>query len=274
MTLTRPLRALRTHAKQSDQLAHTTTRKQQHQYQRRRNKLAHFTVIKDGGQQLYIATKFDTFSYELIDGVQVETVITAESKVQNMLQAGESYLVGAYPITQFKIVDGLPVELTASEQEERLPPKKPNAKKMFYNLTANLSAAGTPTIDALPNAENWTQVDAVNAINQAAGRARFRNVSQGTLVNEEYQLTANQVQAWRTAGSPANDVPPTLSSWATASGMSTELAAQNIEATAAAYNSALESIRDTRLNGNAAVNAASSDFATVAQTYIDTLDAL
>lgn len=235
--------------------------------------MAHFTVIKDG-IQLYIATKHDDVSYELVDGLQVKSTVTAESKIQNMLQAGESYLVGAYPVTQFKIVNGEPVELTEQEQAERQPPKKPNPKQLVYNLSENLAIAGLPTTDNLPKVINWSKADAKNAIDQASGRARTRFVSQGNLQDMEYQLAERQVSEWRSAGSPENDIPDSLNVWATASGMTVELAAQNIETTAAQWQAALLGIRSLRLLGKAAVEAEQGDYIATAQTYISQLDAL
>lgn len=116
-------------------------------------------------------------------------------------------------------------------------------------------------------------------IDAAAGDARQRFVSTGTLIDMEYKLAQEQTKAWRDAGSPAEDVPDAITSWAAAAGMTDEQAAADIEATATAWEQVLIAVRQIRLAGKAAVDAATDqgtadDMATIAQPFIDQLDAL
>lgn len=120
---------------------------------------------------------------------------------------------------------------------------------------------------------------AKRAIDDAAGAARQRFVSTGTLIDMEYKLAQEQTAAWRAAGSPADNVPDAITSWAAAAGMTDEEAAADIEATAIAWEQVLIGVRQIRLAGKAAVDAAADqgtadDMMNVAQPYIDQLDAL
>lgn len=120
---------------------------------------------------------------------------------------------------------------------------------------------------------------AKSSIDSAAGNARQRFVSTGTLIDMEYKLAQEQTKAWREAGSPANNVPDAITSWAAAAGMTDEEAAADIEATANAWEQVLIAVRQIRLAGKAAVDAAADqgtadDMMNVAQPYIDQLDAL
>lgn len=117
------------------------------------------------------------------------------------------------------------------------------------------------------------------AIDTAAGNARQRYVSVGQMVEEEYRLALNQTKEWRAAGSPPDSVPDSISGWATAKGITDEAAATDIEQTAAYWDSVLLTIRQIRLSGKAAVDAAvdlgtHDDMMNVAQPYIDQLDAM
>lgn len=126
----------------------------------------------------------------------------------------------------------------------------------------------------VPAAER--RATAKRAIDTAAGSARARYVSAGQLVEEEYRLALQQTQAWRDAGSPAGQVPAAIQDWADAAGITAEQAATSIEQTAAAWESVLLQIRQVRLAGKAAVDAAgdADDFAAIAQPFIDQLGAM
>lgn len=141
------------------------------------------------------------------------------------------------------------------------------------DLERELNFAGVDLPQQREKIKHLSKQACVDLINQAAGRARNRAVSQGTLIWEEYQLAITQVNKWREDGSPTQ-APSTIECWATASGLTNELAAQSIEQAALDYIAILEDTRQSRLIGGAAVNAAAEDFAVVAQTYIDYLDAL
>lgn len=111
-------------------------------------------------------------------------------------------------------------------------------------------------------------------IDVASGEARFRFVSAGNLVEEEYRLAKQQVLQWRKDGSPSESVPDSIRSWAAVSGITDEDAAQSIEQTAIAWESVLMTVREIRLSGKAAIDSAAdnSDFNGIAQIYIDQLE--
>lgn len=119
------------------------------------------------------------------------------------------------------------------------------------------------------------RVKAKSAIDTAAGSARQRFVSAGQLIEEEYRLALQQVQAWRAAGSPAEDVPAAITGWIGATSMTAEQAAVDIEQTAAAWEQALLQIRSLRLEGKAMVDAAADDateITTIAGSYVQKLN--
>jgi hypothetical protein len=232
-----------------------------------------FTILKNGVQNRIIVKRDKTIVVD-VEGQPQNALYTAEQQAQDQLDTDETYLVGAYPSSDFKIVNGEAVPLSEAEYTQLNMPEQFGADVLVDTLASQVSAAGLPTVATLPPASAWTKTDAKNSIDLAAGRARFRQVSDGTLINDEYQLTINQVKAWRDASSPSGAVPATISSWATAANLSAELAAQSIETTASTYETALENIRDTRLMGKAAVDAETGDFIAVANTYIATLDAI
>src|SRR5690606_7318866 len=117
---------------------------------------------------------------------------------------------------------------------------------------------------------------AKDAIDAAAGDARRAFVSVGWGVEEEYRLAKQQADEWVAAGKPANDVPPAVAVWAQARGWTAEQAAQDILDTEAAWMSALSAIRQARLLGKAAVDAApdNADFDAVARPFIAQLAAI
>lgn len=117
---------------------------------------------------------------------------------------------------------------------------------------------------------------AKDSIDAAAGDARRAFVSVGWGVEEEYRLAKQQADEWVAAGKPANDVPPAVAVWAQARGWTAEQAAQDILDTEAAWMSALAAIRQARLLGKAAVDAAAddADFDAVAGPYIAQMEAI
>lgn len=123
----------------------------------------------------------------------------------------------------------------------------------------------------VPAGKRRTQAKA--AIDAAAGAARYRFVSDGQLIEEEYRLTLQEVIAWRSAGSPTDEIPQSLQSWMDAAAIDAEAAASSIEQTAQTWDAVLLSIRQTRLAGKAAVDAADdqADFDAMAQAVIDQL---
>lgn len=73
----------------------------------------------------------------------------------------------------------------------------------------------------------------------------------------EYQQANTDAQAFKAAGY-AGTVPTTVACWSTASGMTNQAAADNIIATAAAWVTVLENIREARLVGKSNVNKATT----------------
>jgi hypothetical protein len=73
----------------------------------------------------------------------------------------------------------------------------------------------------------------------------------------EYQQANADAQAFKAAGYTGT-VPATIACWVTASGMTTQAATDNIIATAAAWISVLENIREARLIGKKNVNTATN----------------
>jgi hypothetical protein len=209
--------------------------------------------------------------FSVIKNGQINRVVTCPSNdIESQLVDGESYILGGYDPLLFELVNALPILRQAPLQKY----KKPSALRALREYTTCMANSGFDSEYVLASSEAWTKEDAKKAIDLAAGKARFSNVSSGTLIGDEYQLTINQVTAWRNADSPINAVPLTIQSWANATGLTAELAAQNIESTAAAYETTLANIRDIRLTGKAAVEAETGDFVAVAKTYIDQLNAI
>ena len=119
-----------------------------------------------------------------------------------------------------------------------------------------------------------TKQDAKGSIDLSAGEARSRFIAQGSQVVEEYRLASTETKAWRDAGSPSGAVPASITLWATADGLTDEQAAAAIETAESNLDLLLLTIRGIRLSGKAAVENATDNYDTVAQTYIDQLDAI
>lgn len=175
-----------------------------------------------------------------------------------------------------KISASIPLSAKKITQAEYLTLLKGQSEgKKIQAGTNGLPVLAEPEIMSFPDRKNKAKA----AIDGAAGASRQRFVSTGTLIDMEYKLAQEQTKAWRAAGSPANDVPESITSWAAAAGMTDEEAAADIEATAIAWEQVLIAVREIRLAGKAAVDAAADqgtadDMANVAQPYIDQLDAL
>ena len=153
---------------------------------------------------------------------------------------------------------------------------QPNAQIGFiavdFAIAGQISQGDGTFVDPLP--VPVTKEEANNGIEIASGAARSRFIATGDLIVEEYRLAATETKAWRAAGSPADNVPSSISSWAVAEGMTNEQSAADIEASEANLDALLLTIRAIRLAGKAAVNAATADYEVVAQGYIDQLDAI
>lgn len=127
-----------------------------------------------------------------------------------------------------------------------------------------------------PPAPEPRSVEELHAdIDRAAGDARERFVSPGYLVDQEYKRAEEAARSFAAAGYPESDVPSAVSSWASAKSWTAQQAADDIIATADYWYGAIDQIREIRLAGKAAVQAATSEQReATAQQYIDQLNAL
>ena len=146
---------------------------------------------------------------------------------------------------------------------------EPTEENLQAVLDEAAAQADTPIV--IPAAERRSA--AKTQLDQMAGRVRASFVSAGSLVEEEYRLALQHTQAWRAAGSPADEVPAAIHDWATAAGMNNEQAATAIEQTSAAWEGTLLNIRKLRLEGKAAIDngADDADFDALAQPYLQQL---
>ena len=119
-----------------------------------------------------------------------------------------------------------------------------------------------------------SDADALALVGEAEAKAKSTEGENTALIQIAKSNAERQVKEWRAASSPENDVPQSLSVWATASGLTVEMAAQNIESTALQWQAALLGIRSLRLLGKAAVDAEQVDFTTTANNYINQLNAV
>jgi hypothetical protein len=219
--------------------------------------MANFTIIKDD---------------------EIKRVISLPSdNIDSQLRDGETAIRGAYPEKYYKIVNGEPLMRSESETLEQIKKSKKHRINPNHNaimLAKDLAVLGYSSQMSLPDTDQWTIDDAKYAIDLAAGKARFKLMSAGTLLNEEYQLTLNELNQWIDIGSPETDVPETLQSWVDASGMSLQEAAQNIEDMNNLFTSSLKTIRRIRLAGKAKLTPDSSDFHVLALATIQELENL
>lgn len=116
-------------------------------------------------------------------------------------------------------------------------------------------------LDVLRQAEllELLKGDLCRAIDAAADAARLA-IAGDPLRVTEYERAAAESQVYKDAGY-SGTVPPTVKSWAEAKRWSSQQAADNILAEAAAWNQALYSIRDMRLKGKEAVRQSADEAA-------------
>ena len=141
---------------------------------------------------------------------------------------------------------------------EAVDPVRPDER--FNLITENddgsLSIVAKP-LDALTKGVYKNQID------QACGAKRAAVVSLGEYIAEEYRLAYDDALAYK-AAAYTGTVPSGVQSWATASGMTANVAADDIIATRTTYMSLLDAIRAIRLAGKAAVDAATTPDAILA----------
>jgi hypothetical protein len=223
-----------------------------------------FTTIRDGQFAQVVSTRDRE-----INGV----FTTAREQFEALLQEGETYIDGGYSRTEYKLVDGQPVELSAEERTQ--PPKPPSASKLMMMLAKDVKKSGISTTMTIENnLDNWTKDDAVEAIYQVAGRARARNIAPGYLIEQEYQRLIVLVDKWITQGSDVNQVPAMLQSYATHSHQTLSDAANTIVQASLDYDDLLARIYDKRHEAMAVINTATDNFYDVAKPFINQLEGM
>lgn len=215
-------------------------------------------------------------TYTLISNDKIlRRVKCSADNLPHQLAAGETAIEGIFTQKSHKVVGGVLVELSPAEIDA-LPPRhaliEKTNRQLILHLIEQLEMSGFTiplNVDVIK-----TKLDALKAIDLAAGRARFRIASSGVFVDQEYLLAEQAVKQWRLEGNPTENVPDELQSWVDASGFTLEDAAQDIEYNAIGFKYMFAMIRRARLTGKAAIQAANAGFSVIAQTYIDQLDAL
>lgn len=97
---------------------------------------------------------------------------------------------------------------------------------------------------------------AVMDIDKVADEVRYKFIGDAARI-KEYDTANQEAEAYKAAGY-SGDVPQSVKSWAEAKGWTGQSAADDILATAAAWNAVLYGIRDARLKGKELVRAAVS----------------
>ena len=178
---------------------------------------------------------------------------------------GCDYIEGAYPSSEFYLDDD-------GKPQFRDEPVLPVAGKdrRVEHLINELELQGYSVDLNLPDPTMWTKDDAIKAVNHAAGLARVKHFSPGGMQNEEYRLTIEQLINWRSAGSPADNIPRTLQSYIDSTGMTPEQAATAIEQANIRTTKAIEDIRDYRVKANTTIKACDDDsYVQIAFQFID-----
>ena len=93
-------------------------------------------------------------------------------------------------------------------------------------------------------------------IDTAAGNARAAFVSPGSYIDQEYLLAKQEASEWLANGKDEAAIPSSVQDHIDMFEVSAEAAAQEIVATAEAWETALRDIRNLRLGGKAAVSRA------------------
>ena len=209
--------------------------------------------------------------YTILSGGNLgRTIRCKPSIIQIQLAAGEVAIQGDYPPTLYKYEQGAPILLSEIEKPF-IPAIFKTEKQVLTDLIEQMEEGGFSV--AVHVEELTTKNVAKKAIDQAAGRARFRLVSPGTLIAEEYVLAEEEIKVWRAGGSQANAIPLCITDWIDSAGMTAEQAATDLETQAAAFKAVIMHIRNLRLKGKALVNSA-TDFKAVALSYINQIDSI
>lgn len=111
-------------------------------------------------------------------------------------------------------------------------------------------------------------------VDKAAGNARAAFVSPGSYIDQEYLLAKTEAADWLASGKDEADIPSSVSDHMAMFDVGAEAAAEEIVATAEAWEASLREIRQLRLGGKAAVSRAETieEAEKVAQQAIDHLN--
>jgi hypothetical protein len=208
--------------------------------------------------------------YTIVDAQNaiIKTVFVRDERLPLHVAAGQVAHMGKYDKMHF-IFTGTEFQIIA--QQPAIPLLMASSKVILNKLMRDLDTAGYVLPLQIENMNS--KAKAKSLIDQAAGRARFRLVSPGTLIAEEYVLSEQEIRNWRAAGSPAGAVPTCILDWPDSAGMTAEQAAQDLELQAAQFKAVIFMIRNLRLKGKALVDNA-VDYIPVADNYIAQLDSL
>jgi sucrose-6-phosphate hydrolase SacC (GH32 family) len=124
--------------------------------------------------------------------------------------------------------------------------------RCYLNVDTHHATNALPAADVL----NAAMAQLSDDIDTAAGNARAAFVSPGSYIDQEYLLAKQEAQAWLDNGKDANAIPSSVSDHMAMFEVGAEAAAQEIVATAEAWETALREIRQLRLGGKAAVQRA------------------
>ncbi|CAD5270073.1 conserved hypothetical protein [Halomonas sp. 59] len=127
-----------------------------------------------------------------------------------------------------------------------------NGKKYTCFSLDSLLSAGVPNAAILSACKEVLST----RIDTAAGNARAAFVSPGSYIDQEYLLAKQEAGEWLANGKDETAIPSSVSDHMAMFGVSAEAAAQEIVATAEAWETALRDIRNLRLGGKAAVQRA------------------
>lgn len=145
----------------------------------------------------------------------------------------------------FSLTDNGGVKITAEQHQSLLAGQTQGAR-------IAPDSSGVPSL--VSQVEVATAESLCQAVDKAADNAR-RAVAGDPLRAVEYDRAAEEAQAFKDAGYPADAVPRTVAAWAI-SGRTAQQAADNILLESAAYTEALYQIREARLGAKELVRQA------------------
>lgn len=177
--------------------------------------------------------------------------------------AGQTIHQGRYPKAEHTY-DGAAFTQVSNEQKE-------TPEQKIIQLDRALKTAGLHTELAVKSMS--TKQQCKDLIDLAADKAKLRYVSKGILTPEEYTRVEKQSREY--LADTSQTIPPMVQTVCDVYNLTGPLAAQFIVDTADAWDNVIYDTYDLRLKGKKAVDdATTATFKTVAQNYIDQLNAL